>query len=104
MIEIAPKVGLSHFGNRPTNVEEKETLRIANTDSKGRLVLGASQANKMFRVSLMANGNLLLEPVVVVHEQEAQRIQTNETPEGSHALVEGTGYLSSFFEDSEATS
>ena len=46
-------------------------VRTSNADSKGRVVLGAQFANKMFRVSEQPDGNLLLEPVVAVHEREA---------------------------------
>jgi len=35
------------------------------------VVLGAAQANKTFRITQQPNGNLLLEPVVVMHEREA---------------------------------
>ena len=44
--------------------------RTGNSDSKGRLVLGPKHANKMFRISEQPDGNLLLEPVVAVHERE----------------------------------
>ena len=45
----------------------KET---SNSDAKGRLVLGPKFANKMFRISEQPDGNLLLEPVLAVHERE----------------------------------
>ncbi len=45
--------------------------KTSSSDAKGRLVLGTAYANKMFRVSEQPDGNLLLEPVVTVHEREA---------------------------------
>jgi hypothetical protein len=44
--------------------------RTSNSDAKGRVVLGPQHANKMFRLSELPDGNLLLEPVVAVHERE----------------------------------
>lgn len=44
--------------------------KTSNADAKGRVVLGPQHANKMFRVSEQPDGNLLLEPVVAVHERE----------------------------------
>jgi hypothetical protein len=44
--------------------------KTSNSDAKGRVVLGPQFANKMFRVSEQADGNVLLEPVVTVHERE----------------------------------
>lgn len=45
--------------------------KTSRADTKGRIVLGAAQANKTFRITEQPNGNVLLEPVVVIHEQEA---------------------------------
>jgi hypothetical protein len=47
------------------------SAKTSRADSKGRVVLGPSQANKTFRVTEQPDGNLLLEPVVVIHEREA---------------------------------
>lgn len=45
--------------------------KTSNADAKGRVVLGPKHANKTFRVTEQPDGNLLLEPVMVVHEREA---------------------------------
>ena len=54
------------------------TAKTSNADSKGRIVLGPNHANKMFRVSEQPDGNLLLEPVVVMHEREVWLFQNPE--------------------------
>ncbi len=45
--------------------------KVTNSDSKGRVTLGAAHANKTFRILSDPAGNLVLEPVVAVHEREA---------------------------------
>jgi len=52
--------------------------KTSNADAKGRVVLGPKYANKLFRVSEQPDGNLLLEPVVTVHEREAWLFQNPE--------------------------
>lgn len=44
--------------------------KTSNSDSKGRVVLGPKHANKLFRVTEEPDGNILLEPVVTIHERE----------------------------------
>ena len=71
----------------PDNTKKPKVVREASAvyggktsraDSKGRVVLGAHLANKTFRVTEQADGNLLLEPVVVIHEREAWLYQNPE--------------------------
>lgn len=52
------------------NLKSGTVKKTSNSDSKGRVVLGPQYANKMFRVSEQPDGNVLLEPVVTVHERE----------------------------------
>lgn len=49
---------------------ERAFQRTGFADPKGRIVLGSKFANKMFRVSEQPDGNLLLEPMIAVHERE----------------------------------
>ena len=49
----------------------KRNFRTSQADSKGRIVLGATHADKAFRVRQLPDGNILLEPIVMVHEREA---------------------------------
>jgi hypothetical protein len=39
-------------------------------DATGRIELGTEFANKLYRITLQPDGNLLLEPMVAVHERE----------------------------------
>ena len=52
--------------------------KTSRSDSKGRVVLGPRHANKMFRVSEQPDGNILLEPMVAIHEREAWLFQNPE--------------------------
>jgi hypothetical protein len=77
--------------------------KTSNSDAKGRVVLGPQFANKMFRVSEQADGNVLLEPVVTVHEREVWFYKNPEAQamvqEGIRQSREGKGkYLGSFAE------
>lgn len=60
--------------------------KTSNSDAKGRVVLGPKHANKMFRVSEQPDGNLLLEPVVAVHERE---VWFYKNPEAQAMVQEG---------------
>ena len=60
--------------------------KTSNADAKGRVVLGPKYANKMFRVSEQPDGNLLLEPVVAVHERE---VWFYRNPEAQAMVQEG---------------
>lgn len=60
--------------------------KTSNADAKGRVVLGPQHANKMFRVSEQPDGNLLLEPVVAVHERE---VWFYRNPEAQAMVQEG---------------
>lgn len=75
--------------------------KTSKSDSKGRVVLGPQYANKMFRVSEQPDGNLLLEPVVTVHEREIWFYKNPEVQamvqEGIRQSRESKGkYLGSF--------
>lgn len=86
------------MGNVQIGMTNKEQIRIANSDGKGRIVLGSAQANKMFRISSLQDGNLLLEPVVAIHERDASALVeiTQATTEPDE--IEPTN-LGSFFDD-----
>ena len=76
-------------------------IKTSNSDSKGRVVLGPQYANKMFRMSEQPDGNLLLEPVVTVHEREVWFYKNPEVQamvqEGIRQSRSGKGkYLGSF--------
>ena len=60
--------------------------KTSNADAKGRVVLGPKYANKLFRVSEQPDGNLLLEPIVTVHEREAWLFQN---PEALAMVMQG---------------
>ena len=60
--------------------------KTSNADAKGRVVLGPKYAHKMFRVSEQPDGNLLLEPVVAVHERE---VWFYRNPEAQAMVQEG---------------
>lgn len=78
----------------------KEQIRIANSDGKGRIVLGSAQANKMFRISALSDGNLLLEPVVAIHEREASALVEILISAPEASAIEKTN-LGSFFDDNK---
>jgi len=87
--------------------QSSKGTRTAQSDSKGRVALGRLFANKMFRVSEQPDGNVLLEPVVTVHEREAWFFQNPEVQamvqEGIRQSREGKGqYLGSFAEHADA--
>jgi hypothetical protein len=44
---------------------------IVRADSRGRLSLGSNASEKQFRVLVNAEGQILLDPVVVIPEREA---------------------------------
>ncbi|MBI1756887.1 MAG: hypothetical protein HYR64_07260 [Fimbriimonas ginsengisoli] len=82
--QIAKETGLryQHVRNVVVRYREKrhggygaqagsEGVRIAPADEQGKLSLGRRHSNRLFRVSEQPDGNLLLEPVVMVHEREA---------------------------------
>jgi hypothetical protein len=76
-------------------------LKTTNADSKGRVTLGPPHANRTFRISAEPNGNLILEPVVVVHEREAWLYRNPEAMamvrKGIEQSKKGKGkYLGSF--------
>lgn len=62
--------GLSGSFKVVSSTSASVVKKTSNSDAKGRVVLGPQHANKMFRVSEQPDGNLLLEPVVAVHERE----------------------------------
>jgi len=75
--------------------------KTSNSDSKGRVVLGPKHANKMFQVTEQPDGNVLLEPVVTVHEREVWLFQNPEAlamvQQGIRESREGnTVYMGSF--------
>ena len=75
--------------------------KTSNSDAKGRVVLGPRYANKMFRVSEQPDGNVLLEPVVTVHEREVWLFNNPEAlqmvRQGIRESQEGKGtYVGSF--------
>jgi hypothetical protein len=63
-----------------------ENRRTSNSDSKGRIVLGSKHANRTYRVQELPDGNILLEPIVMVHEREAWLYRN---PEALAAVLEG---------------
>lgn len=95
---------------RPSS-DERGAVKASQSDSKGRIVLGSKYANKTFRVTQQPDGNLLLEPVVLVHEREAWLLQN---PDALNAVRQGVAesreghvkYLGSFaqFNDEETDS
>ena len=96
--------GVSIISSSSEPADEK----VSNADAKGRVVLGVQYANKRFRVSEQPDGNLLLEPVVIVHEREAWFYRNPEAQamvqEGIRQSRSGKGkYLGSFagFADNE---
>jgi len=86
-----------------TQAKESSALdsKTSRSDAKGRVVLGPRHANKMFVVSEQPDGNLLLEPVVFVHERETWLYRNPEAMamvrEGIQQSKAGKGkYLGSF--------
>ena len=80
--------------------------KTSNSDAKGRVVLGPQHANKMFRVSEQPDGNLLLEPLVAIHEREIWFYKNPEVQamvqKGIRQSKAGRGkYLGSFAEFAE---
>jgi hypothetical protein len=63
-----------------------EHRRTSNSDSKGRIVLGSRFANRTYRVQELPDGNILLEPIVMVHEREAWLYRN---PEALATVLEG---------------
>ncbi len=92
------RVGITHNGKM---VDSTPARKTNTADSKGRLGLGARFANKMFRITMQPDGNILLEPVVAVHEREVWFFRN---PEAQAQVQEGirqsrageTVYLGSF--------
>lgn len=81
----------------------RSAQKTSYADAKGRIVLGSRYANKMFRVSEQRDGNLLLEPVVAVHEREVWFYRNPEAQlavqQGIQESRQGKGqYLGSFGE------
>jgi len=66
--------------------QDHRVTKTSNSDAKGRVVLGAQHANKMFRISEQPDGNLLLEPVIAVHERE---VWFYRNPEAQAMVQEG---------------
>lgn len=90
----------------PKTSDKYPASKTSNADAKGRIVLGPRHANKMFRVSEQPDGNLLLEPMVTVHEREAWFFKN---PQVQEVVQEGirqsrageTSYFGSFAEHAE---
>ena len=70
----------------PMKTTPKPASKTSSADAKGRVALGASHANKLFRVTEQNDGNLLLEPVVAVHERE---VWFYRSPEAQAMVQEG---------------
>lgn len=75
--------------------------KVANSDAKGRITLGPAHANKTFQVVQDPGGNLVLEPVELVHEREAWLFRNPDALEmvrrGIEQSKQGKGkYLGSF--------
>lgn len=79
-------VGLSGSFKVVSSTSASVVKKTSNADAKGRVVLGPQHANKMFRVSEQPDGNLLLEPVVAVHERE---VWFYRNPEAQAMVQEG---------------
>lgn len=80
------QVGLSGSFKVVSSTSTSVVKKTSNADAKGRVVLGPQHANKMFRVSEQPDGNLLLEPVVAVHERE---VWFYRNPEAQAMVQEG---------------
>lgn len=67
-------------------VREMKVKKTSSADAKGRFGLGAKYANKQFRLSEQPNGNLVLEPMVTIHERE---VWFYKNPEAQAMVQEG---------------
>lgn len=44
---------------------------LRRPDAQGRIIIGKENVGKTFSVEVLANGDILLRPVIAVHEREA---------------------------------
>lgn len=77
-------------------------------DAKGRITLGPAYANRRMRIVPQEDGDLLLEPIVSIHEREAWLFENPEAlaqvQEGIRQSKKSKGKnLGSFAEQSETT-
>lgn len=77
-------------------------------DAKGRITLGPAYANRRMRIVPQEDGDLLLEPVVSIHEREAWLFENPEAlalvQEGIRQSKKSKGkYLGSFAEYLDST-
>lgn len=86
MAKVTRKMTISPKAKAARTVYATPTAKTSNADAKGRIVLGPKHANKMFRVTEQPDGNLLLEPVVAVHERE---VWFYKSPEAQALVQEG---------------
>jgi hypothetical protein len=87
--------------HNPIMAYSHQDLELKRPDSAGRITLGKEFAGKTFTIQHQPNGDILLSPVVVLHEREAWLHQNQDAlkdvEEGIEQSAKGdTKYLGSF--------